>query len=159
MDEKVFVTPVSNFIIRKAEINDIDNGLLEVFVEGYRFHQKGRSDIFIDISDEILKNDLIKNFEELTTIVILENNIIIGYLSYKIKQRHTKKLDVDQLVISEKYRGKGLGKKLMNEVQNIAIENNCDRIELNCWLFNENAIKMYEQIGFDKQRIVFEKML
>ena len=27
--------------IREASITDIDNGLLEVFIEGYRYHQKG----------------------------------------------------------------------------------------------------------------------
>ena len=78
---------------------------------------------------------------------------------YKIKEKHTKKLDVDQLIISEKYRGKGLGKKLMNEVKNIALKNECDRIELNCWMFNENALAMYEHIGYNRQRIIYEMKL
>ena len=109
-----------------------------------------------NISDETLKEDLIKNFENLSTLVILDNDNIVGYLSYIIKERHTKKLDVDQLVIMEQYRGKGLGKKLMEEVRNIALKNSCDRNELNCWLFNENALAMYEHIGFDRQRIIYE---
>ena len=46
-----------------------------------------------------------------------------------------------------------------NEAQNIAIENNCDRIELSCWLFNKNALEMYEHIGFDRQRIMYEMKL
>ena len=150
---------IMNLKIREANINDIDNGLLEVFIEGYRYHQKGRPDIFVNLSDEELKNDLIQNLDRLSTIVILDDEHIVGYLSYIIKKNHTGKLNVDQLVILERYRGKGLGKKLMDEAKKIAQENGCDRIELNCWLFNENAIKMYEQIGFDKQRIIFEKML
>ena len=102
---------------------------------------------------------MIKNLEDLSTIVILEDDVIVGYISYKIKEKHSKKLDVDQLVIDEKYRGKGLGKKLMEEVRNIALKNNCDRIELNCWMFNNNALKMYEHIGFDRQRIIYEMPL
>lgn len=145
-----------NFDIREATLNDLDKGLLKVFIEGYRYHQNGRGDIFADLSDEDLKNDLIKNFDRLKTIVILDNEKIVGYLSYIIKKRHTGKLDVDQLVILEQYRGRGLGKKLMEEARKIAKENECDRIELNCWLFNENAIKMYEHIGFDRQRIIYE---
>ena len=47
----------------------------------------------------------------------------------------------------------------MEEVKKIAIEENCDRIELNCWMFNESALAMYEHIGFDKQRIMFEMKL
>lgn len=148
-----------NSIIREATIDDLNRGLLDVFIEGYRYHQNWRPDVFANISDETLKEDLIKNFENLSTIVILDDDVIVGYLSYKIKEKHSKKLDVDQLVIDEKYRGKGLGKKLMEEVKNIALKNNCDRIELNCWMFNNNALKMYEHIGFDRQRIIYEMPL
>ena len=47
----------------------------------------------------------------------------------------------------------------MNKAKEIAEENNCDRIELNCWMFNENALAMYEHIGFKKQRIMYEMKL
>ena len=148
-----------NLSIREATNNDLDKGLLKVFIEGYRYHQTGRPDIFANVSDEELKKDLIKNFERLSTIVILDDNNIVGYLSYIIKERHSKKIDVDQLVIDKRYRGQGLGKRLMEEVKNIAVKNDCDRIELNCWLFNENALAMYEHIGFNKQRIIYEMQL
>ena len=115
-------------IIREATIDDLNRGLLDVFIEGYRYHQTGRPDVFANISDETLREDLIKNFERLSTIVILNNDVIVGYLSYKIKEKHSKKLDVDQLVIDEKYRGKGLGKKLMEEAKNIALKNNCNMV-------------------------------
>ena len=146
-------------MIREANINDIDNGLLEVYIEGYKHHHDGRPDIFLELSDEQLKKDLIENLDRLNTIVYVENNKVLGYLSYVIKKRHTKKLDVDQLVVKEEYRGKGIGKKLMEESKKIANENNCDRIELNCWMFNDSALAMYEHIGFDKQRIMFEMKL
>lgn len=145
--------------IREATINDLNNGLLKVFIEGYRYHQNGRPDVFADLSDEDLKKDLIKQFEDLSILVIIDNDIIIGYLAYKIKEKHVKKLDVDQLIITERYRRKGLGKALMNEAKDIALKNNCDRIELNCWIFNEEAITMYEHIGFERQRIVYEMPL
>ena len=142
--------------IREASIEDIEKGLLAVYIDGYRYHQNGRPDVFEDLSDEELKQDLIDNFEKLTTIVLTENNQIVGYLAYRIKERYAKKLDVDQLVISEKSRNKGFGKMLMNEAKNIARNTGCERIELNCWLFNENALAMYEHIGFERQRIIYE---
>lgn len=148
-----------NLKIREATLNDFDKGLLKVFIEGYRYHQNGRPDIFANLSDEELKNDLIQNFNRLTTLVILDDEKIVGYLSYIIKKRHTGKLDVDQLVILEEYRDQGLGKKLMEEAKKIAKENECDRIELNCWLFNENALNMYEHIGYNRQRIIYEMKL
>ena len=145
--------------IREATIDDIDKGLLKVFIEGYRYHENGRPDIFLHVSDEDLKNDLIQNFNRLNTIVILDDKNIVGYLSYIIKKNRKIKLDVDQIIILEQYRGKGLGKQLMDEAKKIAIENDCDRIELNCWLFNENALNMYEHIGYDRQRIIYEMKL
>ena len=145
--------------IREADKNDIEKGLLEVFIEGYRYHQKGRSDVFTTMTDEELKKELINNFERLTTIVIIDNNKIVGYLSYRIINRHNKKLDVDQLVIKESHRRKGLGKLLMEEAKKIALKNNCSRIELNCWIFNKEAISMYEHIGFKQQRIMYEMNL
>lgn len=91
--------------------------------------------------------------------MLIKDNKIIGYLSYKIKGKYKKKLDIDQLVIDENYRGQGLGKKLVEQAKIIAKENNCTRIELNCWLFNKNALSMYEHIGFERQRIIYEMSL
>ena len=109
-------------MVREATTDDIDKGLLEVFIEGYRYHQNGRPDIFSNLSDEQLRKDLIENMERLSTIVITDKDKIVGYLSYVIKKRHTKKLDVDQLVIKESFRGKGYGKQLKEEAKNIAIQ-------------------------------------
>ena len=44
-----------NLKIREATLNDFDKGLLKVFIEGYRYHQNGRPDIFANLSDEELK--------------------------------------------------------------------------------------------------------
>ena len=88
-----------DFKIRKANIMDIDKGLLDVFIEGYRFHQNGRSDIFNNISDEMLSEDLVKCFENLSILVVLDNDNVVGYLAYKIKEKNTKKLHVEQLFI------------------------------------------------------------
>ena len=143
-------------IIREANLNDIDNGLLNVFIEGYRFHQDGRPDVFSNLSDESLKKDLIDNFSKFTILILLDKVEIVGYLAYNIKEKHSKKIHVDQLIITEKSRGQGYGKLLMNELIKIGKENNCERVELDCWTFNENALAMYKHIGFKKQRIIIE---
>lgn len=147
-----------NYTIREVKNEDIKE-LLNVYIQGYRYHQEGRSDIFVNLSDEELEKDLINNLNELSTIVLIKDNKIVGYLSYKIKGKYKKKLDIDQLVIDENNRGQGLGKKLVEQAKIIAKENNCTRIELNCWLFNKNALSMYEHIGFERQRIIYEMSL
>ncbi|MEE0700110.1 MAG: GNAT family N-acetyltransferase [Bacilli bacterium] len=143
-------------IIREANLNDIDNGLLNVFIEGYRFHQNGRPDVFSNLSDDSLKKDLIDNLSKFTILILLDKEEIVGYLAYNIKEKHSKKIHIDQLIVTEKSRGHGYGKLLMNELIKIGKENNCERVELDCWTFNENALAMYEHIGFKKQRIMYE---
>lgn len=150
---------MDNLQIRKANKEDINNGLLEVFIEGYRYHQNGRPDIFTIQSNEELEKDLIRIFESDSMIVITDNNKILGYLSYKIKEKRVKLMDIDQLVIKETNRGQGLGRKLMDEAKKIAKENNCARIVFNCWSFNENALKVYDHMGFKRQRIMYEMNL
>ena len=150
---------MDNLEIRKANKEDINNGLLEVFIEGYRYHQNGRPDIFTIQSNEELEKDLIRIFESDSMIVITDNNKILGYLSYKIKEKRVKLMDIDQLVIKETNRGQGLGRKLMDEAKKIAEENNCARIVFNCWTFNENALKAYDHMGFKRQRIMYEMSL
>ena len=46
-------------------------------VHGYRYHQNGRDDVYPNVSDEDLKQDLIENFQKLSTIVILNNDVVI----------------------------------------------------------------------------------
>ena len=140
-----------NIVIKEASIEDINNGLLEVYIEGYRYHQNGRPDIFINVSNDTLKEDLIKGFEEFKYLIAIENEKVVGYLAYKIKVKHSKKLYVDQLIVTEENRRKGIGKKLMDYAEQIANKENCDRLELDCWTFNKNALNMYENIGFDRQ--------
>lgn len=93
------------------------------------------------------------------TIIILVDSKIVGYLSYLIKKSYKNKLYIEQLIIKEEFRRIGLGSKLIERAKEIAIVNLCDRIELDCWMFNENALNMYEHIGFQKQRIIYEKKI
>ena len=151
---------MNNLIIREINQDDINNGLLDVYIEGYRYHQNGRPDIFKNINNDQLKEDLIRKFNEYLTIVIIDNNKVVGYLSYSINEKNNKKkMYINQLVIKDSYRNKGFGKMLMEEAEKIAKNTNCIRIELDCWLFNDNALEMYEHIGYTKQRIIFEKKI
>lgn len=148
-----------NYTIRKADKNDIDNGLLELFIDGYNIHQTGRPDIFGVKTNEELKfilNKSLDNIEE-TFLLILEGEKIIGYLSYKIKGEQIKRLWIDEFVIDKNYRSNGYGNTLLKELEKICKENNYKSIELNCWAFNEKALEFYKNNGYKESRIVFEK--
>ena len=150
---------MKNIIIRKSKKSDIEKGLLEVFIEGYRFHQNGRPDVFDIETDEELKEVLEESFDKCDNLVAIIDEEIVGHLSFQIKSRKSKKLHIDELVIKEKFRKQGVGKALINEAIKIAKENDCKRVEFDCWLFNTNALSVYEHMGFEHQRIAFEMKL
>ena len=56
----------------------------------------------------------------------------------------------------EGYKKHGIGKKLMLYAKEEAKKGNYNRLELNCWSFNENAIEFYKKIGMKEQRINLE---
>lgn len=144
-------------VIREANVNDLDKGLLEVYIDGYRHHQNGRPDVFSNLSDEELKENLINDFDRVKFIVIINDDKIVGHLSYEIKEkRGRKKFYIDELVVKKEFRSQGLGKELLNEGMKIAKEEGCNKLELNCWLFNEDALRFYDSYGFERQRIIYD---
>ena len=103
------------------------------------------------------KEDVVGRVLNDNILVVEDEGTIVGFIIYEIKEKHAKTMWVDQIIISDKYHKKGYGKKLMNKIYEIAKEENCVRVELECWSFNDNAIDMYKHLGFNEQRVKLEK--
>ena len=73
--------------------------------------------------------------------------------------RKSRILWIEEICVDEKCRKNGIGKMLMLEAENVAEKLNCKRIELNCWEFNETALKFYEEIGMETKRRIMEKKI
>ncbi len=74
---------------------------------------------------------------------------IIGYTSYSIIYYSWvgKSLYLDDLYVRPSFRGKGIGKKLMNTVFEIAEKEKCNRVRWQVSKWNSEAIKFYKKIG------------
>lgn len=145
-------------VIREANINDIDNNLLSLLIQGYNLHYINRPDKFYKRTNERLKEILIEMLNSENILIIEVDNKIIGYVSYQFKEKNNNKsLWIDELVIDDKFQGKGYGKNILNELESIAKNKDCSSVELCCWTFNENALGMYKHIGFNEQRVILEK--
>lgn len=145
--------------IRKVKEIDIENNLLDLYIKGFNMHYENRKDIFPKRTSEELKEDLIKriNNQEETIFVIEDNNKILGYTSIEIKNKVSKTIWINEIMVDTNHQNKGYGTLLINEIYKFAEENNAKRIELNCWSFNKEALKFYNKLGFKEQRIIFEK--
>jgi diamine N-acetyltransferase len=58
-------------------------------------------------------------------------------------------LHIDQISVNPTGRGKGYGKLLMDAVYNLAQQQEIQRITLDVWQFNTNAIEFYLNLGFN----------
>jgi len=74
---------------------------------------------------------------------------VIGFLS--ASRGHVNRIKHSAYIvigILKDYRGKGIGKKLYEELETWALNNGIIRLELSVMVNNEQAIKLYEKMGF-----------
>ena len=98
------------------------------------------------------------NDEPLYKILIAEkNNNVIAILIYYFKYStwKGKVFYVEDFIVKEGYRGKGIGKNLLNYAKKIAKKQNCRGISLQVLDWNINAIDFYKKnnFSFDNQWI------
>lgn len=66
---------------------------------------------------------------------------------------------IDELVVDEVFRGRGIGTRLMEEMILIANERGCKKIELDSAFHRVRAHEFYRNLGFVKRSFVFSKDL
>ncbi len=76
-------------------------------------------------------------------------NQIVGYTNYSILYYSWvgKSIYLDDLYVRPSFRGKGIGKKLMNKVFEIARKEKCNRVRWQVSNWNSKAIEFYKKIG------------
>lgn len=94
-----------------------------------------------------------------------ENENLLGHVFCIFRENKRESLTdivtlfVDDLCVSEKARGKGLGAKLYEYVVDFALKNGCYNVTLDVWSCNEQAVKFYEKCGMKVQKVIMEKIL
>lgn len=149
--------------IRKANIKDIDE-ISRILLEVADLHEKGRPDIFKAKTLEEIKKDVSKSLiDKNSKVIVFEEENILGVIIYRTKivenhknLKNSKILWIEEIGVKEGYKKHGIGKKLMLYAKEEAKKDSCDRLELNCWSFNKNAIEFYKKIGMKEERINME---
>ena len=93
-------------------------------------------------------------------ICATDNEKLIGYCSLTIKNNLWMLANlgnVDELVVDSEYRNRGIGKILMNEMEKIAKNHGCKRLELDSAFHRTSAHEFYEKLGFEKRAYLFSK--
>ena len=101
----------------------------------------------VQITVADLKNDY-KN-KLFNCLVVESQNTIVGIALYynRYSTWKGKTIHLEDLIVTKTYRGKGVGKALLNEVVSIAKAANLRRVEWNVLDWNTPAIDFYKGVG------------
>ena len=137
---------MSEPIIRNAEVKDLD-GIVGL-CNAHAIFEKTTYDS--TNKKNLLKEHLFGENKALECIVAEQNEQIIGYVTY-MKQFSTWDAEfyvyLDCLYLTEESRGKGLGYRLMNEVKQYALSENCRIVQWQTPDFNVSAVEFYNRLG------------
>lgn len=127
-------------IIRKFEAGDVNKGLLETYKEVWNIDE---------ISETTLHNYLsTDNY----MVVAEDDGHIIGtatlHFQRKIIRNGGVAAFIEDVAVREKYRGQGIGAKLIEHLIEKAKKSGCYKINLSCF---RERIAFYERLGFKKE--------
>ena len=149
---------MENILIRQAKKQDIPiiNSLTK---EMHKF--LGRI-VEKEFSDKELKDEEIK-VSELKGILVAEDSKkkkVVGYISFSQKSEedewYGKHLYLYEFAVTEEYRGKGIGEKLINQVIRMCKKKNLN-IKVDTLIKNKKIIEFYRKMGFKPYMIYFIK--
>lgn len=90
---------------------------------------------------------------------INETNLIAFAWLYVHKYFKEKRIHINQIVVNSSFRGKGIGKKIMIEIEKEASRMAADSIDLFVMESNEIALELYDSLSFKtEKRYMVKKM-
>ena len=99
-----------------------------------------------------------KNF----VFVAEDNGKLVGFATFSVRDviRYPKQIaELDELLVTSDYRQKGVGKQLMQHVEDKARELNCYRLFIESHYDHKTAHKFYETLGYTNYGYHFIKNL
>ena len=149
---------MENITIRESTYDDIPS-LLELLDELGR--PKPQTDNELEKFTTLLKNYMQEDDKKIL-VAQIDNSKIIGMISMVFLSRlnqNTSEMYVPELIVSQNYHSKGIGKKLINFSIELGKEKKCHRIRLESGNQRIESHKFYKHLGFEDSSIFFTKNL
>ncbi|MFD1177871.1 GNAT family N-acetyltransferase [Paenibacillus puldeungensis] len=141
-------------LIRKATHEDA-SGLSELFVE-----LVGEQSDIGALKKQLLFVDTQPNYY--VAVACLDNKVVgtaMGIVCVDLVGNCAPFLLIENVVVSSKCQKLGIGKKLMTELENFAIQHHCNFILLASSHEREEAHRFYESLGYKDKKKGFFKQL
>ncbi len=149
---------MTNITIREATDKDIPLILGMLYELG---RPKPQKDSDVDSFRKLVKSYIHESDKKLL-VAIIDDVKIIGMISMILLSRlnrDTLEMYVPELIVIEKYRGQGIGKKLIDSCIAFATEKKCHRIRLESGNQRKESHKFYKHLGFEQSSLSFTKNL
>ena len=153
------------FTVRPISEADYDD-VIAMLTKIAALHHNGRPDIFYGSGSKYRHEDLAALVSTAGYYIFILDTPDIpsaGYLFCQVRDteahgvcRPNRVLWVDDLFVKDEARRDGVGSALLAHAQTFAAKQQCDRVELNVWAFNESAIAFYKKNGLNVQRCIME---
>ncbi len=137
---------MNDLIIREPKENETQE-IHQLLLELAEFEKISSTVI---ANQESTHNALFSNKPSAHCLIALLDNEIVGVAIYFFNYSTfigRRGLYLEDIYIREKYRGKGIGSKMMVSLAEIANKSNCGRMEWTVLDWNNKAISFYENIG------------
>ncbi|MCU6793500.1 GNAT family N-acetyltransferase [Paenibacillus sp. WQ 127069] len=145
---------MNQITVRKAKIDDV-TGLSELFID---FIGKESNLTAMKYQVEIISHD--PNYY---VAVACDGNRVIGtsmgIVCYDLVGNCNPFMLVENVVVSPEFQGQGVGKLLMQTLEDFGQKNQCNYVMLVSGSNRESAYKFYESIGYSIDQRGFKKRL
>ncbi|MBP5353857.1 MAG: GNAT family N-acetyltransferase [Lachnospiraceae bacterium] len=128
-------------------------------------HVGGKPEVFKPGFNEELKNYIYEIREDPNKdIVVAElDGVVCGYAVVAYISRpenpfmnERRFVDIDEFGVDAAFRRRGAATEMVEFVKKLTKEKGYDRLELNMWEFNREALAFYEAVGFETYRRYME---
>ena len=154
--------------IRRAEEKDMDR-INDLLFQVCLVHHKGRPDLFKYGAKKYTDEQLLAIIQDdQRPIFVAEDSdqVVPGY-AFCIFSQHIddniltdiKTLYIDDLCVDETLRGQHIGRQLYEAVLDFARTSGCYNVTLNVWSLNSSAMKFYQSLGLEPQKVGMETIL
>ena len=136
-------------LLRKSNLSDYEI-VDEMLCRLHKYHVENKSEVYKDIDYFFSKDEFEKILEEKNFFILsILDSVVVGLIWYRRAEKGSKfeknrtQLWIDGIYVDERYRNKGIAKRLLSKVIDIAKNDGIDSIESMVWDFNEPSKKLF----------------
>ncbi|MBS7528108.1 GNAT family N-acetyltransferase [Fusibacter paucivorans] len=146
--------------VSEVDLNENSKEIIELLNDNYLINFPNHHD---------LSNFAISNFNDMKKYINNGSALVVGAYSrgkvigflwaYRRLFLGEERLHISHIVVDAKFRGYGIGSRMIDFIEQYALKNEIKIIELLTTSKNERTIEFYNKHGFSVTRVQFEKNL